>query len=689
MRRLFDFEKRPWIWLLLAAGVFAYANGLTGGFTYDDKAIVRDDPRIQSWAHFPEIFTTHYFGGPLATGTAYRPVDLLSLAANHAVHDNSTFGYHLTNLALHLGNVLLFFILLRRRFGEDVAGAASLLFAVMPVHVEAVTSIVGRAELLSAFFCLLAFLSALRARRIRSFRAYAAACLCYLLAIFSKESAVVFPGLLLLFQTAGAGEDLGQPPRGFGRSLLDELRRHFLYYLGFAVPLLLTFAVRFAVLKGLLVSKFAAVFELENPLVSLRAFPRIGNAAALLLRQLGRTIFPLYLSADESAWQLPLLKVRAPIFWLALAALGALSAAGVLLYRRRPREGFGLLFFLLAALPTSNFLFVTGTILAERLMYLPSAGVALVLAGAIAGERASLRGRARPVVALAAIALVYSFRTIVRNSVWQSDETLFDNLIRTSPDSAKAHYDDAYMAAERKRFPQAYRQYRTATEIYANYYDAWAGRGRAAGELGDLAEAESSARRSTELFTTYENGWYTLAVAAERRGDLAEAARAYREGAKNCPKSYPIAYHRAAFLWRRGREEEAVAAYRQAAAVSPDMALNHEDLGRIFASRGDTEEAEEEWDEAVSIFENSGVALAGLARIAEERSDFEEATNLRIRLFEAGRDREDLLLLLQDCSRSHEAARKVLARWVQWQARQPVLFADPEVLSRREALVPR
>src|SRR5215472_2161444 len=93
-----SFEKRPWPWLLVAACLFSYANGLTGGFTYDDKAIVRDDPRIQSWAKLPEIFKTHYFGGPLATGTAYRPVDLLSLAGNYALHGKSTFGYHLVNV---------------------------------------------------------------------------------------------------------------------------------------------------------------------------------------------------------------------------------------------------------------------------------------------------------------------------------------------------------------------------------------------------------------------------------------------------------------------------------------------------------------------------------------------------------------------------------------------------------------
>src|ERR1700689_1023797 len=147
-------SRRAWSWLLTGACVLAFANGLTGGFTYDDKAIVRDDPRIQSWENLPEIFTTQYFGGGLESGTAYRPMDLLSFAANYAVGGKQPIGYHLVNVGLHIANVLMLFALFVPLAGESAAGAAALLFALMPIHVEAVTSIVGRAEVLTMFFVL-------------------------------------------------------------------------------------------------------------------------------------------------------------------------------------------------------------------------------------------------------------------------------------------------------------------------------------------------------------------------------------------------------------------------------------------------------------------------------------------------------------------------------------------------------
>ncbi len=115
------------------------------------------------------------------------------------------------------------------------------------------------------------------------------------------------------------------------------------------------------------------------------------------------------------------------------------------------------------------------------------------------------------------------------------------------------------------------------------------------------------------------------------------------------------------------------------------MALNHEDLGRIYASRGSSDEAQEkaeaEWDEAVDLFEFDGVALSGLARIAEDRNDFDEAAEIRMKLFEADRERSDLLLLLADGARSAVGAKEMRARWGTWARLQTDLFADPAVLN--------
>src|SRR5262249_26769455 len=139
--------------------VLPFLNGLTGEFTYDDKPIIRDNPRLASPATFSEIFTTHYFGGSLATGTAYRPLVLVTYAVQRWIFGNDALLFQPVNVGLHAATTLLLgAYLVRLGFPEGAATAVAALFAVLTVHVEAVTSLVGRAEVLAALLVLLSAL---------------------------------------------------------------------------------------------------------------------------------------------------------------------------------------------------------------------------------------------------------------------------------------------------------------------------------------------------------------------------------------------------------------------------------------------------------------------------------------------------------------------------------------------------
>ena len=126
--------------------------------------------------------------------------------------------------------------------------------------------------------------------------------------------------------------------------------------------------------------------------------------------------------------------------------------------------------------------------------------------------------------------LLLAARTVVRNAVWASDETLFTNMVRVSPESAKAHYDFAYMSATAGRKRAALESYTRATEIYPRYWDAWAGRGRMERDLGNLAASEAAYAEAVRIAPFYENGYFGLGLAREGRGDRAGAEEAYRAG---------------------------------------------------------------------------------------------------------------------------------------------------------------
>jgi len=583
--------------LLSGACLLSYANGLTGAFVYDDKAIVRDNLRIRSPQRIDEVLTTQYFGGKRGTGTAYRPALLLSYAVQWWFHGANPVGFHVVNLLFHvLVTLLLARLLLRIDLPPPVAIGAALLFAVHPIHVEAVTSVVGRGETQAAALLLGFLLLALRFidRVGRRGLALAAAFALYLVANLTKESAAVAPALLFLLLAWRADGRLAA-------RLSTAMHRGWPVYAGAAAVLLCVFALRTLVLGGAIKAGSTGIFELENPLAPLALLPRAANACAVFFRSLGRMALPLRLSSDESAWSIRVLSPHDVLFWAAPVLLAALVVASLLRLRLRCPAALGFLFLCVAALPASNLLFPTGTIFAERLAYLPSAGLCLIVAFWIAGRARDLAALGpRRAGVLAVLALLFAARTLVRNPVWSSDAALFTNMVRVSPASAKAHYDFAYMSVEAGNPRLALEHYTRATEIYPGYWDAWAGKGRVERTLGNCGASERAYAESLRLVPTYENGWYGVGLAREEMGDRAGAGQAYRQGLRHNPQSLPLAY-RMALLLAAEKRPAALHAWRRALAIDPGSLPSRLGYADWLAATGLREEAIAQVREALRL----------------------------------------------------------------------------------------
>ena len=192
--------------------------------------------------------------------------------------------------------------------------------------------------------------------------------------------------------------------------------------------------------------------------------------------------------------------------------------------------------------------------------------------------------------------------------VWESDESLFTNLVRVAPESAKAHYDFAYMSVAEGRVPAALAEYTRATEIYPFYWDAWAGRGHCERLLGRLDRAEEDYARSVVVQPWYENGWFGLAAAREARGDVAGAERACRDGLRRMPQSLPLAY-RFAVLLSRERRPEAIHAWHRAIAIEPGSLPSHVGYAELLLALGRTEDARRELAETLRMAPRYAPAL--------------------------------------------------------------------------------
>jgi tetratricopeptide (TPR) repeat protein len=653
------YDRRLWAALLLAACAVTYANGTFGAFTYDDKAVVRDNPRIRSPKNVRQIFTTSYFGGPRGTGSAYRPLLLLSYAGQWWIHGKDVVAFHFVNVLFHaFATLLLAALLLRLDLPPPSVAASSLLFAVHPIHVEAVTSLVGRGETQAAVFVLLYLHCALggvgrreaeggrravgRILRLPSndnrLSTLLLAVLCYAAALLTKESSAVAPALAFLLILYISQATLF-------RRLRDALIGSWPLWLLSAGVLAGTFRLRSWVLGGPLRARGSGVFEVENALAALPPIARAVNACTILFRCLGRCVFPLHLSGDESAWSIRPLPPLSPLALGATGLLIALVLASLARLPQRSPRALGFLFFAIALLPTANLLFPTGTIFAERLAYLPSAGICVILGCVLtsvvpASREAAAPGQELPLapgegrgegetpvsvefihpgdrarfLPLLLVFLLFSGRTILRNAVWWTDEGLFANLIATSPDSAKAHYDVAYVAVANRRYPQALAEYSRAVSIYPRYWDAWAGRGRTLKEMGNLPEAERSYEKAIAANPDYENGYFGLGDVREAEGNDAGAEEAYRRGLERVPNSLPLAF-RIAQLESRRKRRTAEAQWQRALRLGAHSAVVRADHARWLMREGRSDEAAREAREA---WRRDPATLTALRLLAEK-----------------------------------------------------------------------
>ncbi len=547
---------------LVLLALLAYANAFGGDFVLDSRVIVLEDPRIRevSASNLGLISNRSYWWPYKTADDLYRPVTTLSYLFNYAILGNGTrpAGYHVLNVLLHAVNVLLAYgIALRvsRRLLGSLALAA--VWAVHPLATEAVTNIVGRADLLAGFGVLAALYAYIRASEPRDavrastrgspsagasakvgwwlFAAAGAATV----GVFSKESASAIAGIVVLYDV------FVREPRRPVTALLPG-------WLVMSVPLLLLLYRRSAVLGSLPPVETLVV---DNPVVGVGFWQGLLTAAAVLPRYVWLTIWPVWLSADYSYAQMPA-ATGTLADWLGWLAFALLTAAAVVAGRRRPLVAFAASAALVALLPASNLLFPTGTIMGERLAYLPTLGTlaCVGLAIASAGARVNVPPRVAVAVVGVLVALLTA-RTWARNADWNSEVSIWHAAVEVVPRSFKAHqgYADALYESDPDRsnladvVAHSHRSaeilatlpdHQSVSRVYrlaAVYAMEYADQLRASG--GESAEAES--RQMYEAGVRYAQRHVDVVIAT-RAGEGATAADVRGDAVRDLADAYRL-----------------------------------------------------------------------------------------------------------------------------------------------------
>ena len=564
------------IWDFLACGgavllaVIVYLNALHNPFVYDDQRLIFANASIE---HLWDLRA-------IVLHEVTRPVVNLTYAIDYAFWGRNPFGYHLTNLLLHLLNIVLVY-LVGWRVTEDrllrgpavvdhptpgvVAFSTAMLFAVHPMMTEAVGYVAARAEVLCATFFLVAFLC-IRRWMIGGRRVWLlVSLLSWVLAIGSKEVAVMFPFVVLAYD------------RLVCPSTSDERRWRVMHlHLPFYVAGLAAVVIRLVVFSR---AENAAGVDVIWPYVL---------AEVDVMR---RYLLLLFMFDPQGQAVFHAVPLVGRVFTLSgLLAIGTLAFLIWMMFvaRRlgRPSATLGLIWFLLLLVPSAALVvFNRGEPMAEHRVYLASVG--LFLAMAVAISWLSVRfSHTRPIlqwafrVTIAAGVLSLAGHTVIRNAVWSSAVSLWGDAAYKAPD----HWYPALLLGESLHdageHEQAVAEFRRSIQLRPSEASTYAKEGICLVELGKLDEAQTTFEEMRKLDPRAPEATNGLGTVALQRGRLDEARRDYLETLQNNPRDVAARVGLAAIAERSGNAAEALARCQEIQQLAPDTTGNADCLSR-------------------------------------------------------------------------------------------------------------
>jgi len=492
-----DSKDRRLYLVVAACALVPYVPALWNGFAMDDLYIIVWNPLVHSLHGAWRAFGGPYWPPDLG-GQMYRPLPLATFALDWSLARGHPALFHAMNLLWHAGAALLVTALARRWADWTTALVAGVIFAVHPVHVEAVANVIGLGELMAAVGVCLAVYAAV----VRQSVLWSGAAL--LLGLLSKENAVVAPALIVWAWIVGAP-----------LALRPDRRRLFMFVASWVVIAGVYLAVRAVVLQPYArLHATAPVFLGESAFAGrLTAVAALGDVVRLL-------ILPLTLRVDYAPAERTI--VRSMLdgrFVIGFACLVLWAVLLLLAWRRQRRlEAYGLGWIAIAFLPVSNLLFSTGVLLAERTLYLPSVGLALA-----AGTALARLPPERLRVVLVAVVLAGGIRSGLRTPVWHDDFSVTQSILEDSPNSYRGPARMAAIYQSHRQPAQALGALREAAKIYDRDPTLFVAAADAAITLGRPRLADTLLMRA-ELLCFRCPGYYrTQALAARSRGDSAVA----------------------------------------------------------------------------------------------------------------------------------------------------------------------
>lgn len=599
---------------LIMLPTLLYVNSLSNSFQYDDLHTIVNNPHIRSdtllsgLKKIPDFFTSsQYYSSETHQVGHYRPLLYATYVINYAITGLSPAGFRLVNLGLHIGCVIMVYLVALHLLADGTgAFLSALIFALHPFFSEAINYISARSSLLATLFYLLAFYYFVKLRgawsvvcdsqdgartthhRSQLWVHFSLFSSFTLLAFLSKEIVLTLPLMLAVYDLL------------FTRA--KELRQGFKISLPY-FPM--------AIIGMFLLYKMSFIQFFTN--IYITPYYKMNILYQLLAQIKGHVLmiwlyfFPLALSIDHGSLRPH--SVFEPGVVAAVSVL--LTILGCAFYLSQSQRGvsFPLFWFVITSLPT--ILVPLNIPLLENRGYLPGVGLAIVTGwsmGKVLSSRCSVLSKGQgswgmmrgtgTVVLCALIFVLYAGITFHRNTIWKDEVSLWSDAVIKAPGSDRAWTNLGLAYLTKKDHTQALEAFEQAILINPDTVVARVGLGSSYHLQGKLDAAVQAYQDSIHLYPNYYLPHFNLGVAYQQQGQYEKALRAYQEVLKINAHHPETHLNLGGVYLALGQQDLAIAEYEEALKLNPGLADAHYNLGVIYEARGEANLAAQHYGEA-------------------------------------------------------------------------------------------
>jgi len=583
-----------------------YANSLNNSFSGDDLLVIVNNDFIKSWENFSYIFSNDYL--EKARELSYRPMVTLSYFIDYTVWKLNPLGYHLTNLLLHIFNVILFYFFIHLIIkNKKTALLSSVIFALHPVNTEAVNAVAFREDLLAFLFFISSFILFTNTNnhnnKKNSFLLFSFSIILFLFALFSKEMSITLPLLLILY-------DYFFTFRMDFKKILFSFKSR---YIGYILSVLFYLIVWYFYIgsSDKIISKYPAPDIYSNILTMIK----------IIAGYIQWLIFPVNI---HFIFQGPFLNTHSlfsPEVLIGTILIITSLIIAIKIRKTSKEISFLIFWFFITLLPVINILPIAN-IMGARYLYIPSisfcalVGTLLVKLPSIKISfisSDSLKRLSREIILL--LLLLYSVFTIIRNISFKNNISIWLEIVENYQNYAYVHegLGKAYM--KKGLLNEAIEEFKIATDLPNNNTETYQLLGLCYYYNRELDKAIKEFRTAIKLSPDKAKNYHLLGACYFEKNMLDKSIAQLKIGLKLNPNLVEAHNLLGCCMIRKKEYHKAIRHFRQAIKINSNHISAYNNLGNAYFIIGKRKEAKRIWEKILKIDPDNKIAQQGLEKI--------------------------------------------------------------------------